>query len=70
MKRGEGGRGTSNKVAVIGAIERKGNVVVQVINNTSAETLQGFVRRSVDPDYLPLYLNEFAFRNKPVIAAS
>ena len=35
MKKGEGGRGPSNKVAVIGAIERKGNVVVKVIQNTT-----------------------------------
>lgn len=36
------------KTAVIGAIERKGNVVAKVIRNTSGGTLTSFVRRTVD----------------------
>lgn len=42
-----GGHGTHNKVAVIGAIARKGNVVAQIIEQVNAETLQGFVRQTV-----------------------
>jgi IS1 family transposase len=34
-------------VTVIGAIARKGNVVAQVIENTSAETLSQFVETAV-----------------------
>ena len=40
-----GGHGTHNKIAVIGAIARKGNVVAQIIEQVNAETLQGFVRK-------------------------
>ena len=42
-----GARGPAGKVAVIGAISRKGNVVCQVIQDTDAKTLQGFVREAV-----------------------
>ena len=34
--------GTKDKVAVIGAISRKGMVVTKVIENTDTETLDGF----------------------------
>ena len=36
------------KVGVIGAIERKGNVVARVIGSQDAPTLAGFVRRVTD----------------------
>ena len=42
--------GTKNKVAVIGAIARKGMVVAQVIENTDTATLDSFVRRTVSKD--------------------
>lgn len=45
--RGGNGRGTAGKVAVIGAISRKRNVVAQVIEKTDTETLQGFVQETV-----------------------
>lgn len=41
------GRGTANKIAVIGAAERKGNVVARVLSGTDGETIQGFVREAV-----------------------
>lgn len=41
------GTGGSGKVAVIGAISRKGNVVAKVIENTDTATLQGFVQEAV-----------------------
>jgi transposase-like protein len=41
------GRGTAGKVAVIGAIARKGMVVAQVIANTDTATLNSFVRKTV-----------------------
>src|SRR5207302_1720362 len=39
--------GTAGKVAVIGAIARKGMVVAKVIENTDTATLDSFVRQTV-----------------------
>jgi transposase-like protein len=39
--------GLSGKTTVIGAIARKGNVVCQIIDNSSAATLNRFVRKAV-----------------------
>jgi transposase-like protein len=47
FKKHEGGYGGAGKVAVIGAISRKGNVVAQIIENTDTKTLDSFVRRTV-----------------------
>jgi transposase-like protein/ribosomal protein L37AE/L43A len=41
-----GGLG-SGKIAVIGAIKRKGNVILRVIDNTDTATLDGFVNEAV-----------------------
>ena len=41
------GRGTAGKVAVIGAIARKGNIVAKVIENTDTKTLDSFVKETV-----------------------
>ena len=43
---GTGGIG-SGKVGVIGAISRKGNIVCQMIEDTTAETLENFVSETV-----------------------
>ena len=40
----------TDKVAVIGAISRKGMVVTKVIENTDTETLDGFVHSAVGPN--------------------
>jgi transposase-like protein len=45
-KRG-GGRGTSGKTPIIGAISRKGKVVARVIDNVNTSTLDKFVRETV-----------------------
>ncbi len=42
------------KVGVIGAIERKGNVVCKIIGDTDAATLSGFVRKVVDTEKVDL----------------
>jgi transposase-like protein len=42
-----GGAAHTGKVAVIGAISRKGNVVCQIIENTSAATLNDFIDKTV-----------------------
>lgn len=43
------GPGTSGKVAVIGALERGGDVVATVIDRTDTATLDGFAHAVVDP---------------------
>lgn len=45
--RGDGGQGGSGKAVVVGAVERKGNVVARVIARNDADTLQAFVRHAV-----------------------
>jgi transposase-like protein len=44
---GSSGRGDTHKMTVIGAVKRKGNVIVRVIENTARETLEAFVRETV-----------------------
>jgi len=44
---GVGGPGTAGKIAVIGAIARKGMIIAKVIENTDTATLDSFVRQSV-----------------------
>jgi len=46
-RKGNGYNGPHGKIAVIGAIARKGNVTAQIIEQVNAETLQGFVRQTV-----------------------
>ena len=43
---GDKGRSTRGKTAVIGAVERKGNVVARVIGQLTAETVDDFVQRN------------------------
>jgi transposase-like protein len=56
------GRGAANtgKVAVIGAISRKGNVVAKVIENTTAETLSLFVEQTVADKVSLIATDEYA----------
>ena len=42
-----GGTGPTNKTVVIGAVQRKGNVVARIIDRTDAITLDAFVREMV-----------------------
>jgi transposase-like protein len=44
---GTSGRGTSGKAIVVGAVQRKGNVIARVIDNTDVATLNGFVKSAV-----------------------
>jgi transposase-like protein len=41
------GRGPTGKIAVIGAISRKGNITCQIIEDTSTATMSRFVRQMV-----------------------
>ncbi len=52
------GRGPTGKIAVVGAKDRRSNKVsAKVVNDTTAETLQGFVHRNVKTD-APVYTDE------------
>lgn len=53
-KRKHIGTGGAGKVAVIGAIARKGMVVAQVVENTDTRTLSNFVRKVVDKEKVEL----------------
>jgi len=44
------GTGGAGKVAVIGAISRKGNVVARIVEATDTATLEGFVKEVVSKD--------------------
>ena len=46
---GKPGPTASGKTIVAGAVERNGDVVARVVEDTSAETLTGFVRENVSP---------------------
>lgn len=61
----EGGRGTAGKIAVIGAIARKGNVVAEMIERTDAATLCGFVREAVSTKVKLVESDENASYNRP-----
>lgn len=55
-----GGAANTGKKTVIGAISRKGNVVAQVIENTSAETLSLFVEKTVADKVTLIATDEYA----------
>lgn len=57
---GPGGRGTTGKLIVAGAVSCKGSVVARVIGNTDAATLQGFVREAVSTEVDLLATDEHA----------
>jgi transposase-like protein/IS1 family transposase len=44
---GNGGSGTPEKAKVVGAVQRKGNVIAKVVGRLDARTLSGFVREAV-----------------------
>jgi transposase-like protein len=44
---GSGGTGGAGKTVIVGAVQRKGNVVARVIENVQASTLESFVREAV-----------------------
>ena len=57
------GRGT-DKDAVIGAVERGGNVVAQLVPNVSGRTILDFIRHAVKTDESTLITDEFRSYNK------
>jgi hypothetical protein len=61
----QGGRGPLHKIAVIGAISRKGSVVCQIIEDTSTETMSRFVRQMVSEKVDLVATDEGAGYQKP-----
>ena len=61
-------KGTVDKIPVIGAISRKGNVVCQMIENADKPTLDGFVRKVVS-DKVDLIATDEAYGYKDLAPA-
>ena len=54
------GRGyTGNKTIVVGALQRGGNIVLQVVRGRDRETLHGFIRENVAGDVEAIYTDEW-----------
>ncbi len=56
---GSGGTGGAGKEIVVGAVERKGNVVARVIDNVQSSTLAEFIRESVSTKVSLLCTDQF-----------
>ena len=57
-RRGTRGRGAEGKVKVIGAVQRNGKVIAQVIPDVKRHTLVPFMSRKVDRNAI-LYTDDF-----------
>ena len=57
-KKLKNGRGGVGKAVVVGAVERRGNVVAKVIPNTTSITLKSFIRATVEKGST-VYTDEF-----------
>ena len=55
--RGRGHKG--NKVTVVGAIQRGGNICLQVVRGTDRDTLHGFIRENTSGDTEAIYTDEW-----------
>jgi transposase-like protein len=54
------GRGyTGNKTVVVGALQRDGNICLQVVRGRDRETLHGFIRENVSGDVEAIYTDEW-----------
>jgi transposase-like protein len=56
---GEGRGYTGNKTIVVGALQRDGNIVLQVVRGRDRETLHGFIRANVSGDVEAIYTDEW-----------
>ena len=48
--RAKRGRGVGGKIKVFGLLKREGKVYTQVVPDVSAKTLQGIIKRKIDPN--------------------
>jgi transposase-like protein len=63
-KSGQRGRGDTGKVAVVGAVRRKGNVVARVVDNVKRDTLEKFVHATVSDKVSLLCTDDFDGYNR------
>src|SRR5918997_2733338 len=56
---GEGRGYTGNKTIVVGAIQRGGNIVLQVVRGRDREILHGFIRENISGDVEAIYTDEW-----------
>ncbi len=56
---GEGHGYAGNKTIVVGALQRGGNIVLQVVRGRDRETLHGFIRENVAGDVEAIYTDEW-----------
>ena len=56
---GEGRGYKGNKTVVVGAMQRGGNICLQVVRGTDRETLHGFIRQNVAGDTEAIYTDEW-----------
>lgn len=56
--RGKGHGYKGNKAVVVGIVQRKGEVRLQVVDNTGKATLQGFVKAHIAPQTQNIYTDE------------
>lgn len=60
---GKRGRGSENKTAVLGMVERKGKIHAQPVSDVSAKTLTPIIRKHILPDSM-IYTDELPSYNK------
>lgn len=58
--RGKGHGYRGNKATVVGVVQRKGEIRLQVAGGTDRETLHGIIRQHVKPDAPNIYTDEWA----------
>ena len=56
---GEGRGYKGNKTVVVGALQRDGNICLQVVRGRDRETLHGFIRENVSSDVEAIYTDEW-----------
>jgi transposase-like protein len=56
---GEGREYKGNKTVVVGALQRDGNICLQVVRGRDRETLHGFIRENVAGDVEAIYTDEW-----------
>ena len=57
--RGKGRGYRGNKTLVVGAMQRGGNICLQVVRGTDRETLHGFTRQTTAGDAQAIYTDEW-----------
>ncbi len=56
--RGKGRHYLGNKAVVVGVVQRKGKIRLQVVNGTDRATLQGFIKENTSPETEAIYTDQ------------